>query len=75
MDGGMVEGRKRRLDYTSLAAQSLFGRNRFFITESFIGFIPNCTFGEPSLKLIKIVRPFGTAFCDFLADSERVAIV
>lgn len=48
IDGGMVEGRKRRLDYTSLAAQSLFGRNRFFITESFIGFIPNCTFGEPS---------------------------
>jgi len=28
---------KRRLDYTSPAARSLFGRNRFFITKSFTG--------------------------------------
>lgn len=38
---------KRRLDYTSPAARSLFGRNRFFITKSLTGFIPNCTFGDP----------------------------
>lgn len=47
MDGGSDEGedkkgpgvdtakrQKRRLDYTSPAAQSLFDRNRFFITKS-----------------------------------------
>lgn len=61
-DGGMVKGRKRRLDYTSPAAESLFGRNRFFITESFIDFIPNCTFARASVKFIKIARPFGATF-------------
>jgi len=44
---GTAKRQKRRLDYTSPAARSLFGRNRFFITKSLTGFIPNCTFGDP----------------------------
>lgn len=37
--GGWVQAKrqKRRLDYTSPAARSLFGRNRFFITKSLAG--------------------------------------
>lgn len=46
---------KRRLDYTSPAARSLFGRNRFFITKSFAGLIPNCTFAT-LVKLTGIAR-------------------
>lgn len=44
---GTAKRQKRRLDYTSPAARSLFGRNRFFITKSLTGFIPNCTFADP----------------------------
>lgn len=60
--GGTVNGRKRRLDYTSPAAESLFGPNRFFITESFIDFVPNCTFAVALWNSSRsIVRPFETA--------------
>lgn len=34
---GTGERQKRRLDYTSPAARSLFDRNRFFITKSLAG--------------------------------------
>lgn len=34
---GTAKRQKRRLDYTSPAARSLFDRNRFFITKSLAG--------------------------------------
>lgn len=54
--GWVAKRQKRRLDYTSPAAWSLFGRNRFFITKSLTGFIPNCTFAATLVKLIEISR-------------------
>ena len=47
---------KRRLDYTSPAARSLFGRNRFFITKSFVGLYTKLYIRRPPVKLTGIPR-------------------
>lgn len=59
----VAKRQKRRLDYTSPAARSLFGRNRFFITKSLTGFIPNCTFAATLVKLIEISRTHDHSNC------------